>query len=636
MDNFNKVSIKQKMRYLIGFVTFSILLTFFLVFFSFNNVETGYKNLHENSVAGALYTLEIEKSLNYVSRLNRDIMLGNDYEKNINELKEQIELIKNDFIKLEAISRDSSSALVERAKKSTYLFLDNSFNLMKSLDKESIARDNLTIYEKYKKELTPPAKASREDFQKVVDLKKKDLSDATLKAHNDMVFYKFGVFTLSLAVTVVIFILAILIQRSILSALNSFTSVMEHVCEGNFNNIKIDTTAHTELGIMGSSLNKLVVQIETFTHEIYNSIKSATNGDFSKPLKTEGMHGDFAKAISLIKTNIDVMREQDIIKKRDALNSELSKMFVDVTESLSVIQRDLSNNINNVKGVTSVTKDAENLANESRKNISNIIEDLESLTQKSLENNNAIVGMSSRTEEISSILNLISDIADQTNLLALNAAIEAARAGEHGRGFAVVADEVRKLAERTHKATQEISSSIGLLKQDMHGIESSAQEMNEVVMISSKKIFDFENTLIDLSKTSSKIVSSSYMMENSIFIVLTKIDHMIYKSRAYNSLIRCEEKLHSIDVHECSLGKWYNTEGKKRFGKTLSYESMKIPHEIVHKLTNKNLVFLQEKNAHACLGHSSEIINNFKEMEQASSELFRLMDKLIPEVQALR
>ncbi len=396
---------------------------------------------------------------------------------------------------------------------------------------------------------------------------------------------------------------------------------------GNFENRQHNINAGGELSTLAWNLNDLFDQIESILREVNTSIDYASKNKFFRRINTTGLNTTFAKTGALVNISLDAMEEEFAKKEKELFINKLSHIGKGMIINFESIQEQISQTNDTLAQLAIESQESASLSRSNNSVVETMNENFETLSNIINQNDESIHGVNSRTVEITSVIDLIKDIADQTNLLALNAAIEAARAGEHGRGFAVVADEVRKLAERTQKATSEITISISTLQQEANGMLENSQELNKIAQASTASVETLYSSLKQFNTTSESVLSSSRFMKNKNFIVLAKIDHILFKANALQHIEK--DKHNDFENHNnCRFGKWYNTEGQSQFGHSKSFKEIITPHSIVHNSVLNTFSLIEND---IVINHENEILENFTNMEKASDELFVLMDNMLLE-----
>lgn len=337
---------------------------------------------------------------------------------------------------------------------------------------------------------------------------------------------------------VVLLIYAMLLHKDESEMIEKLFALSNYLKEGDFDKRMIYIKSKSKkLAQIADNLNNMIDGLEAYLREINTSITCSQNNEFYRKALPEGLKGIFAHNIEFINkalSNIEVTA-------KSAFKNALSKTLMDLSlgsqnKDMSRITTSLNADINAMNNIYDVVYSITKVATENGSQVISLQESMNTLMEVVNSSKETVEAFVANSQNITSVVEVIRDIADQTNLLALNAAIEAARAGEHGRGFAVVADEVRQLAERTQKSTSEISIAIQTMQQDFDNIQSGSEQVFDIVSNSEERISNFSQAFKRLEENSSELGVNFTSFAKKLILSVAKIDHILYKSNIYLAL----------------------------------------------------------------------------------------------------
>jgi methyl-accepting chemotaxis protein len=414
-------------------------------------------------------------------------------------------------------------------------------------------------------------------------------------------------------------------------------AVSKAIAKGEFEQRIINIDNDHELAELAWNINDMLDQIETFFREINTSFNYVSQNKYFRRPMSSGLHGMFVTTIRKLTASLDLIIAEHRMSGRNSIMGSLVQVnTTNLLNNLRKNQAGLSSVNEQMAEVQALVMDTAERANLSNQEIVVLIAKLRNMVDMINGADESIKNLTGRSAEISNVIKVITTIAEQTNLLALNAAIEAARAGEQGRGFAVVADEVRTLAENTKKATREIAPVIEAFTQESEVMLKNTAAMKSIADESSATIIDFGGHMAQFATSAQESVAKLTQARDRVFTNLIKLDHVIFKQNTYRSLDAGVESPEgqavAVNHHNCRLGKWYDEgEGRELFGNTPSFPKVVDPHAEVHNNAHQVLDAIKDQHWADDEDERSKILFHINAMERSSSKLMDLLDNLVVE-----
>lgn len=734
-----KFSVSKKMNAITVMFAVIIGLSTLAFVLAAQSFKKDFSAFERKSLVGVKTVLETEKDLNYFSRLSREIMLGGDFRQNYDKAKHTRDKVVEHFEVMETlISTDKERQLYEDAQKSTMDFLNASIKLLGTVEGGKVTLGS--VYKTYKKKYSPLAKASRKHMDNLV-ASKMEQADHQQNAFKDSIYtweIAVGLGSVVAIVLVLLILMAIAsqIKHSLSTTQNGLISFfsflngksqsadligelgkdefgqMAVVIDTNINELQAKVQEQRqalddfkvicnragngflydriEANYSDESLRELSVTINTLLDRmegtfgvLLNILSSYAKGDYSASVEhIERYNGSFASVVNAL-GSLSVSSSEIF-----AIIDRFSKEFKTDATSLAKLGEEISTSANEQASSLEETAAAlEELTSNVSANAAKA-DEMANVAKESLtaaHNGNDAANASFKamneifeaTEAINEAVSIIDNIAFQTNILSLNAAVEAARAGDAGKGFAVVAQEVRNLANRSADAAKQIQ---GLAKdaqeKSQGGLRTSKGMMESFTLISDTidktevMVRDVANAsreqLAGISQINDAVAQLDQMTQqnakgaNNIASIggeilskseqfgsiLTevkydtsyeggscdasllfemaklKLDHVAFKENNYAKFKDNKQAWKVVSHHDCALGKWIDSHSDMPYAKTAAWKSLLEEHAKVHECTQEFI------DAGIAAVSTDEMMRLGRKLEEATQGVFEGLDMI--------
>ncbi|MGL4613918.1 MAG: methyl-accepting chemotaxis protein [Shewanella sp.] len=529
------LSIKNKLIAVMILFSVAIISILVNVLVNANAVVSKFNEYDQAAVNSQKYILLISRDMNYVSRVSRSIMLGDDFSKNLSLLDKNISNIYSHFDKLSGSlaliadpqERTELNQLVAASKVATQAFLEDGRARMLELQSVERTPEVLQVaWDNYSLGATPFANKARDTFEALVEAEQLTRDLIQQAAINSIDKMKRQLVGIVVILFLILGSLLLAITRTISTAITHLRDSVESIERDSDLTRRIDITTQDELGFLANSFNSMLDKFHSSIQEVSKTSRQLAKSANDMSLVT-------AQSADSVQTQ---RHELDMVAT--AMN-EMTATVVEVAK--------------NAADAADAAQHTDNQSQAGLIVVNNTVNSIVGLASE-IEHATAVVkNLDADSNQIGTILDVIKSIAQQTNLLALNAAIEAARAGEQGRGFAVVADEVRTLAGRTQTSTEEIQLMIEKLQ---GGAKQAVQ-----VMLDSQQYADAS---VDQAKSAGEVLQSITDAVSTITDMNRQIATAAEEQSAVSEEINCNIVNINMAADETSQGaKRTSTESEK-------------------------------------------------------------------------